>query len=138
MKKSRKLLALLLALILAFALAACGGSSGDSGESSAGESTSADADVLGVYKLQSMMGLTVAEMAEMTGDSEEEVANTMTLELKEGGKAEMVSDGDVQELEWTLDGEALTLTDGKEPLDCTLVDGVVTIADEGLEIVFVK
>lgn len=128
MKKSMKLASLLLALMLVLALAACGGSGGGA----------ADDPNLGVYKLQSLMGFSLAEYAEMVGVSEEEAADSMTLELKADGKAEMVADGDVQSLDYTLEGETLTLTDGTDTLEGTLADGVVTLNIEGVEISFAK
>ena len=62
----------------------------------------------------------------------------MTLELKAGGKAEMVADGDAQSLDYTLEGETLTLTDGTDTLEGTVADGVITLNIEGVEISFAK
>ena len=131
MKKSIKLIALAMAvMMLAFALAACG-------SSSSGGAAAEDPN-LGVYKLSKVMGLSLEEYAKMMEITEEEAADSMTLELKADGKAEMIANGEATSLEWSLDGQTLTLTDGKDPVEATLVDGVITLADEGIEIVFAK
>ena len=130
MKKSIKLISLLMTLMLVLALAACGGSSGGG--------AAADDPNLGLYKMSSLMGFSLEEYAEMLEITEEEAADSMTLELKADGKADMTIDGDVQTLDWSVEGDAITLTDGEESLEGTLADGVITLDIEGMEIVFTK
>ena len=129
MKKSIKLISLLMTLMLVLALAACGGSSGGA---------AADDPNLGLYKMSSLMGFSLEEYAEMLEITEEEAADSMTLELKADGKADMTIDGDVQTLDWSVEGDAITLTDGEESLEGTLADGTITLDIEGMEIVFTK
>ena len=128
MKKSIKLVALLMALVLVLALAACGSSGG----------AAADDPNLGLYKLSSSLGFSLEEDAEMLEIMPEEAANSMTLELKADGKADMVADGDTTTLDWSLNGDTLTLTDGEESLEGILANGVITLNIEGAEIVFAK
>ena len=126
--KKMKLFSLFLALVMFFALAACGGSGGGD----------ADDPNLGMYKLQSMMGFTVAEYAEMMGVTEEEAADSMTLELKSGGKAVFTTDGDPSNLKWSVEGDTITLSDSQDTLEGTISDGVITLNIEGAELVLAK
>jgi hypothetical protein len=126
MKKSIKLVSLLMCLMMVLALAACG------------SSAPADDPNLGVYKLSSLMGFSLDEYAKMLEITPEEAANSMTLELKADGKADMTADGDKQTLDWSVKDGAITLTDGKESLEGTIKDGTVTLNIEGMEIVFTK
>ena len=131
MKKSIKLISLAMAaMMLVFALAACG--------SSGGGSAAADDPNLGLYKLSSVMGFSLEEYAQMMEVSEEEAADSMTLELKADGKADMTVDGEAQSLDWSITDGTLTLTDGQETLEGTVEDGVITLDIEGAEIVFAK
>lgn len=130
MKRSIKIISLLLTLMLVLALAACGGSSGGG--------TAADDPNLGMYKLSNIMGFSLEEYAEMLEITPEEAADSMTLELKSDGKADMVIDGDAQTLDWSVTDGTLTLTDGQESLEGTVADGVITLDIEGMEIVFAK
>lgn len=129
MKKNIKIVSVLLAFMLVLALAACGGSSGGA---------AADDPNLGVYKLSSLMGFSLEEYAKMLEITPEEAADSMTLELKSDGKADMTIDGETQTLDWSLNGDALTLTDGQESLEGTLTDGAITLNIEGMEMTFAK
>ncbi len=128
MKKYTKFFSLLLVLMMLLALAACGGSSG----------ADANDPNLGVYKLSSLMGFSLAEYAELMEISEEEAADSMTLELKSGGKATWTIDGDSETMNWSLEGDALTLSDSSDSLEGTLTDGVITLSVEGMEITLTK
>lgn len=130
MKKNIKIISLLLTFMLVLALAACGGSGGGG--------AAAEDPNLGVYKMSSLMGFTLEEYAKMLEITPEEAADSMTLELKADGKADMTIDGDTQTLDWSLNGDAITLTDGQESLEGTLTDGVITLNIEGMEMTFTK
>lgn len=124
--KTKRVLAIMLAVVLMMSLlVACGNKGGG-------------ANVAGVYKVDTLMGMSVAEFAEMAGMSEDEVADMMKVELKDDGKFAMTSDGDTTEGEWKLDGEKLTLTAEGEAIDTTLKDGVITMDLDGETVTFKK
>ena len=80
---------------------------------------------LGNYNGVSMLGLAI------TGED-------AWIELKENGKCEFFLMGDLIAVDWTLDGEKLTLEAEGEVMEGTLKDGKLTLVMEGLELVFEK
>lgn len=116
----KKLLSLLLALLLVCSLfAGCG-------EKSVGPTDAADPN-LGTYRLSVFDGTPVAEYAELMDLSYEEARNSFTVTLKEGGKANLFSDGESTDLTWKLDGEKFSIGEGDEFFEGTLKDGVITL-----------
>lgn len=122
----KRLLAVLLMLSICLGLCACGGDKGGS---------IADADPnLGKYiGIQGEMDGIVLTMEELyPGDS--------YLELKKGGKAALVLEGDCIDRTWTLDGEEFNLV--VEDQDCpgTLKNGTVVFdfAGSGIILTFSK
>ena len=109
----KKAMSMLTALVLLLTLAACGGGAAKE-----------DAN-LGKYLGDQVKVGTWGKMSEIydSGDN--------YLELKADGKADFCLDGSTQAVNWTADGEKLTLTvesDGQK-LECsgTVKDGVITL-----------
>ena len=93
---------------------------------------------IGVYKVSSVMGLTLEEFAGMAGMTEEEASEFLVLELKDKGVVEVTSDGETSAGTYKIDGETLTLEADGESHDCTIKDGVITIEMEGESITLTK
>ncbi len=129
MKKSvwAKMLSLALVFVCVIGLAACGG-----GDSSAA----------GSYKLQTIeMSMDLEQLAEASGVSADEM--TIILDLKEDGNFSL----DMSALEsadmsmsgtWEGSGSSVKLTVEGETINCTLKDGVLTMAAEGVSMTFKK
>ena len=66
---------------------------------------------VGVYKLESLSG--------------------MTVELKADGKATFTTEGEANEVTWKLDGDKLSLTADGDTLEGTLKDGKITLDLDG-------
>lgn len=97
---------------------------------------------LGLYRMESMMGLsaeTIAAVAE-DGSTVEDIKNMFTVELQEGGKCVFVSDGEKVDVFWKMNGTELTLSDspnpgaGDEVLKGTVENGYMTLVAEGIEL----
>ena len=91
------------------------------------------------YVLKSLGGFDMKAFAEMTGTTEEEASQMMTVLLKDGGKAVFSTDGEAAEITYTLsDDGKIVLTAEGETLEGTLKDGVLTFTMDDEEIVLVK
>lgn len=112
----RTLSILLVAVLLLGVLTACG--------------SKADPN-LGVYKLESLSGMTVEEFAELLGEDVEATKDFMTVELKADGKATFTTEGEANEVTWKLDGDKLSLTADGDTLEGTLKDGKITLDLDG-------
>ncbi len=120
----KKILAMLLAVGLVVSmLAGCGGGA------------DADNPNLGVYKIQSLSGMTIEDLNDLLG---EDYSEMITIELKAGGKGEMTVEGDGGKIKWSMDGDNITIEDASDSLTGTLVDGVMTLDFDGEEVVMVK
>ena len=125
----KRTIAILLAVLLMLgAFAGCGGNNGGSGGSGAE----------GTYVLKSMMGMDVAAYAKMVGISENDAASMFKVVLKSGGKAEFTTDDDTSQLDWSQNGNKITLSGGGETMDLTLNGNELTMSIEGMDIVLVK
>ncbi len=126
----KRTIAILLAVLLMLgAFAGCGGNNGGSGGSSGAE---------GTYVMKSFMGMDVASYASLVGVSEEEAGELFKVVLKSGGKASFVSDGDESNLDWSQNGNKITLSGGGETMDLTLNGNELTMNVEGVEVVLQK
>ena len=90
---------------------------------------------LGLYKA------TVAEMYGLVLNADDIYEEGFTIELKENGVCEIISDGDKGRGNWTLEGDQLTIDDGHSSITGTLSDGVLKLEnmlDMGLDMTFEK
>ena len=92
---------------------------------------------LGVYRLfravtEEGIVLTLEEVAQLMGLSEEELRENMRIELQAGGKGNYSADGFDGELEWRMEGDRLILTEADDILECGYRDGIITIDAEGI------
>lgn len=104
----KKIIALLLALAMLLSLAACGGSAEE--DPNAGK-------YIGISAAVGGFSLPMSDI--YPGET--------WIELKSGGKGDIMLDGDSYGLKWTLEGEAITITlEGVDSIG-TLKDGVITV-----------
>lgn len=108
----KKILALLLTVVMLLSLAACGGGEPDPNA--------------GVY--QGVRG----EMDGIVLTMEELYPGESYLELKDGGKADLVLEGDKITGKWTLEGDKFNLVVEGEDCPGTLKDGIVTFDFTGI------
>ena len=97
-----------------------------------------DGTIEGVYKLYGFMGMTLEAFADMMETTPEKAAEYMMIELKSGGKAVFTTDGDADEIGYTLDGDALTMEAEGEKLEATLKNGLLRFEMEGAEVVLAR
>lgn len=116
----KKRIAILLTIVMMLSLAACGGGEPDP---NAGKYQGISAKALG-----------------MTMDMSEVYPGETWVELKSGGKGNIMLDGEEFPMKWTLDGETITITiDGVDSVGI-LADGVITVEpmNMGVEMTFLK
>lgn len=89
----------------------------------------------GTYKLTSFMGFSTEEYHSLTG---QDMSDLMEIELKSGGNAIIITNGESGNAKWKLSGDELTITDNEEELTGTLTDGKLTLYVNGVELVFEK
>ena len=122
--KTRIISIILSAMLLIGLLTACGSSEPDPNA--------------GVYKLENLAGFGVEEYAELMDMEVDAARDSFVVELKNGGKMTMTIDGEANDLKWSVDGETITISDGTETIEGTLVDGTMTLDFDGDELVLVK
>ena len=117
MKKT--LTILLAALLLLSVLAACGGGGSGSGKYE------------GTYLTSRIDSWTVQEYADLLEISLEEAQEFIKLELKSGGKAAFISDGESDDCTWKVDGDKITIEAQGEKLEGTIKDNVLSLDLDG-------
>lgn len=118
----KKILAILLSLAMVLSFAACGGETAEE-DPNAGKYLGTTAKALG-----------------MTMDMSEIYPGETWLELKSGGKGTIMLDGDDFPIEWSLEGQSITITIDNVDSVGTLSEGVVVVdlMDMGVEMTFLK
>lgn len=117
----KKLVAILLAIAMLLSLAACGGETAE--DPNAGKYLGTTAKAFGM----------IMDMSEI-------YPGETWLELKSGGKGNIMLDGDEFPIKWALEGDTFTLTiDGVDSVG-TLNEGVIVmdLMDMGVEMTFLK
>ena len=112
----------------------------ESSESEESQDPAAAADIIGTYKLDSFMGLDIetAQQFYDAGSEGGDLLEMFILEIKEDGKATFTVEGQAYDMEWTLDGNKLTLTVNGESLESTYEDGKISMTIEGIDMVMKK
>ena len=124
MKKNMKITAAVLVMIIIVSMfTACGKSKAE-----------ADPNA-GVYNLESIMGMTIEDAQELTG---EDYSEYLKVELLDGGKGKMTVEGEEYNIKWSLDGTDITIEAGGDSVTGTLENGKITAEFEGVEVTFVK
>lgn len=146
--KIQKRIALFLSvmLIALSVLTGCGGKKQEAApekaasEKAVPETTSAFQANAGTYELFSLLGLSLADYAMMSGTTEEEAKKSFYVELKEDQTAVFNMDGEPENVKWKLDGENISLyADGEaETLEGTLKDGVLTLTIEDTDVILLR
>ena len=98
------------------------------------------APVTGFYQLYSIMGYSIAEYAELAEVTVSEAESMLTVRLDADGTAIWTNDGEEFELEWTLDGNELTLysEEDDEELVGTVDGNMLSFLIEDIDVVLVK
>ena len=146
--KIQKRIALFLSvmLIALSVLTGCGGKKQEAAPAQAApekavpETTSAFQANAGTYELFSLLGLSLADYAMMSGTTEEEAKKSFYVELKEDQTAVFNMDGEPENVKWKLDGENISLyADGEaETLEGALKDGVLTLTIEDTDVILLR
>ena len=116
--------------------ASAGGAS--SAASASGEPYINDGTTAGLYKLYEMMGMSLLDFAEMTGQTPQAVSETMQVEIKDDGTANFISDGESNAVEFKLDGTKFTMTAEGESLEGTLENGLLTIGEGDEKVILAR
>ena len=142
MKIQKRIALFLSVLLIALSvLTGCGGKKQEAApEKAVPETTSAFQANAGTYELFSLLGLSLADYAMMSGTTEEEAKKSFYVELKEDQTAVFNMDGEPENVKWKLDGENISLyADGEaETLEGTLKDGVLTLTIEDTDVILLR
>ncbi len=135
MKSLKKLLVIALALSLIAMLAACGSSGGNGdGDTGSGADTAAEAANATVDENGIPYGVYVGVAAEMMGVQMgmDEVLNegeSFSIELKPNNKAEIVAGSDKGSGKYSVEGDQITVSFGKENMTGTYSENMIVIDD---------
>ena len=140
----KRLTAMLTVMLLALSLCLTGCGGGAKGGGAAQEKSMPD-PALGLYRAEGMMGMTAEEFSSMTGEgSAEDFRNSFQVELKEGGKAMINTDGEPEDIFWSRDGDKIILSDKEKPgekdekIEVIVDDGLMILSEDGAEVVLAK
>ena len=97
-----------------------------------------DGTILGNYQVWSITGMSIFEYAEQRDMEPEEVAEILQIELGEDGVAHVISAGEEMEMPYTLDGENITVGEGKDMVAGTLKDGLLTLEQDGFAVILAR
>ena len=99
--------------------------------------TDAEKAVQGLYRMESIMGISAETYAIASGISVEEAKNYLMMELKEGGVCTFTADKDAETLFWRIEGQNFALSaerNGEALISGTIQDGLATMDIEGMEL----
>ena len=91
----------------------------------------------GLYRMESIMGISAETYAIASGITVEEAKNYLMMELKEGGACTFTADKDVENMYWRLEGANFVLSEqpnGAALITGTIQDGLATMDIEGMEL----
>ena len=120
---------------------------GAAAESAEGSEVSSGAEAgteavspVGIYRLESIMGMSAAEFAQAAGRTEEEVRNAFRVELREDGSAAFIVDNGTVDCFWTLEGDQIILSaEGEtETINGTLEGDLLTFPMQDMNLMFRK
>lgn len=148
----KRAMALLFSVLLAASLCftGCGGKQETKGGSGGGSAQAtekaaekpAEDPIPGLYRVESFAGLGAEEIYEMMGaKNADEFRDSMTIELKEGGKGVANFDSDPSEITWKVENGVITMQDpgdASQTMTGEVKDGVMKLTIEGESIYMAK
>ena len=99
--------------------------------------TDAEKAVQGLYRMESIMGISAETYAIASGISVEEAKNYLMMELKEDGICVFTADKDEEAMFWRIEGQNFALSaerNGEALISGTIQDGLATMDIEGMEL----
>ena len=99
--------------------------------------TDAEKAVQGLYRMESIMGISAETYAIASGISVEEAKDFLSMELKEDGICVFTADKDAEAMFWRIEGQNFVLSaerNGEALISGTIQDGVATMDIEGMEL----
>ena len=99
--------------------------------------TDAAKAAMGLYRMESIMGISAETYAIASGITVEEAKNFLSMELKEGGVCTFTADKDAETLFWRLEGAKFILSaepNGEALISGTIQDSLATMDIEGMEV----
>ena len=99
--------------------------------------TDAEKAVQGLYRMESIMGISAETYALASGITVEEAKNYLMMELKEDGICVFTADKDQEAMFWRIEGQNFVLSaerNGEALISGTIQDGVATMDIEGMEL----
>ena len=97
-----------------------------------------DAQYIGTYRLQSLMGFSVELLAALSEVEVDVLQEIFVIELKADGVGIIRMEEDYGEVNWTVEGETLILSVEGESIEGTIKDGVITLVIDDTSIELAK